>query len=279
MTKRTLPAVEAFNPNVPIDWDAPVEARKMWNPVCAAKEGDRTISILDEIGDDRGENGVSAKMVAKFLSDVGSGDITVNINSPGGNFFDGLAIYNLLREHDGAVTTNVLGVAASAASIIAMASDKLRVAKSGFLMIHNSWGIVVGNRHDMTDVATVLGKFDASMSKVYAERSGIDAAEIAKMMDAETFLNGEEAVEAGFADEFLSSDEVKKAKESKSASALRLLDIQLAQDGLSRSERRALLADAYGDKPGAVPVVKPGADEDLDAIAAALRSWWNPSNA
>lgn len=104
-----------------------------------AAEGDRkpTLSIFDYIGDDGEGGGVSAKRVAGALRDLAGQDIVVEINSPGGNYFDGVAIYNLLRRHDGAVDVQILGVAASAASVIAMAGDTIAMAANSELMIHN----------------------------------------------------------------------------------------------------------------------------------------------
>ncbi|KLB48562.1 peptidase, partial [Xanthomonas euvesicatoria] len=104
--------------------------------------------------------GVTARRVAGALRAMGKGPVTVNVNSPGGDMFEGLAIYNLLREHDGEITVKVLGLAASAASIIAMAGDTVQIARAGFLMIHNAWVMAVGNRNDLIEVADTLKPFD-----------------------------------------------------------------------------------------------------------------------
>ena len=109
--------------------------------------------------------------------------MVVNINSPGGDFFEGVAIYNLLREHQGRVTVQVMGLAASAASVIAMAGDQILMGDGSFLMIHNAWAVAIGNRHDMADAAKLLEPFDTAMAKVYAARSGVTEAEAARMMD------------------------------------------------------------------------------------------------
>lgn len=253
MTKRNLPKIEAFAPPAHggLDWDAPLEARERWTPIRAKHEDERTLAIADEIGDRGDGRGVTVNFVRGFLRRVGSGPITVNINSAGGDFFAGLAIYNMLREHDGDVHTNVLGIAASAASLIAMASDELRVAKAGFLMVHNAWAIALGNRHDMRSTADLLEQFDGAMAGVYADRSGIDQKQIAKYMDAETFFNGEAAVENGLADGLLASDEVEPDDEPAPVAALRRVDLELARAGLPRSERRTLINSIPGGTPGA----------------------------
>lgn len=211
--RQTIPLVNAFHSPVAIEWDAPKFARERWAPdVRAAATDERTVNMYDEIGDRGDGRGVTVAMVRAALRRMGPGDVTVNLNSPGGDFFAGLAIYNLLREHDGKVSTNILGVAASAASLIAMASDELKIAKAGFLMIHNSWGVVIGNRHELTATANMLGQFDDAMAGVYADRSGIAKTIIAEYMDANgaagTFFSGESAVDLGLADALLPSDAV-----------------------------------------------------------------------
>ena len=271
MTVRTLPKIEAFQAPVAghLDWDTPVQAREAWHPVRAATEDDRTLNITDEIGDRGDGRGITAQWVRGALRRMAKGPVTVNINSTGGDFFAGLAIYNMLREHDGEVTTNVLGVAASAASVIAMASDTLRVAKAGFLMIHNAWAVAIGNRHDMQTTADLLGQFDEAMAGVYADRSGIDRKVIAKYMDADTFFSGEKSVELGFADALLESDAVKDADEPAAKAAYRRMDLELAKSGMPRAERRALLSGVLGGTPGAAPTATPGAGDS--GILAALQ--------
>ena len=107
---------------------------------------------------------MTARRIAGILRALGPGPITVNINSPGGDVFEGIAIYNLLREHDGEVTVNVIGLAASIASVIAMAGDNIRIAKSAYFMIHNAWTIAMGNRNDMQKVVDTLGSFDGTIA-------------------------------------------------------------------------------------------------------------------
>lgn len=111
--------------------------------------------------------GVTAKRISAALRAIGNNDVVVNINSPGGDMFEGLAIYNLLRSHSGKVTVNILGIAASAASIIAMAGDEVQMGRGAFLMIHNCWAVGVGNRHDFAklanDLAPLIRRWQISM--------------------------------------------------------------------------------------------------------------------
>jgi ATP-dependent protease ClpP protease subunit len=216
-----------------------------WNPAiqAAEKDDDRTISMYDVIGQDwwTGE-GVTAKRVAGALRSLGKGPVTVNLNSPGGDMFEGIAIYNLLKEHPGDVTVRVLGIAASAASVIAMAGDRVQVGRGAFLMIHNASVMAAGNRNDLVEIADWLEPFDAAMAEIYAERTGMDAKRVAKLMDAETYMNASAAVEDGFADEVL-GDEAVKEGEKATASAVRRVEAALRGAGLPRSEAMRILSE------------------------------------
>lgn len=201
MTDQTLPATCELKPL----------ALERWNrSIRAASDDEHSISIYDAIGYDpwSGE-GVTTKRIAAALRSLKGADVTVNINSPGGDMFEGLAIYNLLREYSGKVSVKVLGLAASAASIIAMAGDEIRIARSGFLNIHNCWVVALGNRHDLQAMIGTLEPFDLAMAEIYATRTGSELAAMQQLMDADTWLNGSAAVEQGFADDLLAADAVK----------------------------------------------------------------------
>ena len=246
MTNKTLPSIKAFNAPRKGSYEAPSSAYEQWHPVKAATEDGNTLNILDEIGESFWDDtGMTARIVNSVLRRAGGDDVTVNINSPGGDFFEGVAIYNMLREYDGLINVNVLGLAASAASIVAMAADELRIAKSATMMIHNSWGLVIGNQSDMRDAAEIFALFDRSMAGVYSARSGIDETEIADLMADDFWMTGEEAVEKGFADSFIKSDEIVEDEE-KTTSAKHQIDKALAKQGVPRSERRAMFKNLIG---------------------------------
>ena len=162
MTVKSLPAAPEGRPFARENRDLPSSAMERWNGgIKAAKSDDNSISVFDVIGADWYGDGVTASRIAAALRAIGGADVTVNINSPGGDMFEGLAIYNLLREYDGKVTVKVLGLAASAASIIAMAGDEVQIGRGAFLMIHNCWVYAMGNRHDLAvepPAPTVLKK-------------------------------------------------------------------------------------------------------------------------
>ncbi|EHL1628183.1 Clp protease ClpP, partial [Salmonella enterica subsp. enterica serovar Infantis] len=223
--------------------------------------------------------GVTAKRIAGALRVMNGADVTVNINSPGGDMFEGLAIYNLLREYQGKVTVKVLGIAASAASVIAMAGDDIQIGRGAFLMIHNCWVVAMGNRHDFAELSASLEPFDNAMADIYAARSGLDMVTVQKLMDAESYIGGSDAVEKGLADSLLSADAVSDGDETPAA-ALRKLDALLAKTSTPRSERRKLIkalsggmsgaATNHDGTPGAAEEIKPEVINSLENALAAL---------
>lgn len=252
MTKSNLPKVD-FSARPGVRSDFSKRALDRWNPdVKSSVQQDGSISILDPIGENWMGEGVTAKRIGAALRQIGDGDVVVNINSPGGDFFEGLAIYNLLREHKGHVTVKVLGIAASAASVIAMAADDVQIARAAFLMIHNTWVCACGDRHAFREVADWLEPFDGAAVDIYVARTGKPADEVAKMCDRETWIGGRSAVDQGFADTLLASDEVDSALANATLSqvgAQKKLDIALASGRrLPKSERRALYAALKGGK-------------------------------
>ncbi len=268
MSKRKLP--ELRRPDAPegLDFAVHPNARAAFDPaVKAARKDDATITILSEIGENWDGTGVTPNRIAAALRSIGDKPVTVQINSPGGNFFDGLAIYNMFRAHPETVTVQVLGIAASAASIIAMAADELQIAKAGLMMIHNTQWIAIGDRHVMSETFDTMAVFDDLLAGLYEDRTDLSRAEIAAMMDAETFMSGEDAVDQGFADGLLPSDAV-KVENSADQPAHRKIAAALAKAGMPRSEIRKNMKELSGDMPSAVAdSVMPGADDFTEGLA------------
>jgi len=163
-----------------------------------------------------------------------------------------MAIYNLLREHKGGVQVKVIGLAASGASVIAMAGDEILIARAGFLMIHDTWVVAMGNRLDLREIADTIEPFDTTMADIYSARSGIEQKTVQKMMDAETWIGGSDAVDKGFADDLLPADQIETDANAKGGRvAAYLLDMALAKAGMPRTQRRALLQEFKAGMPSA----------------------------
>lgn len=159
------------------------------------------IYIYGDVGDDW-FGGVTAKQFADDLKALGKVDlITVRINSYGGDVSQGLTIYRLLADHSAKVVAHIDGIAASIASVIAMAAEEIHISEAGFLMIHNAWGISIGSAEDMRSCAARLDMTTASIRDVYVARTGNSADQVKKWMDAETWFTASEAMEKGFATE------------------------------------------------------------------------------
>lgn len=274
MSKRNLLPVANFNAKEkggvsPLAFDR-------WNPaIKASDENDNTIGIYDPIGYDYwDDSGVTAKRISAALRSLDGADVVVNINSPGGDVFEGLAIYNLLREYKGHVTVRVLGVAASAASFIAMAADEIQIARAGFFMIHNAWTGLWGNRNDLRETADFLEQIDETIADIYHVRSGLSMDELKADMDKERWINGRDAIDSGFADAFLPSDVVVEDTKNftKEKVAAHKADILLAKAGMSRSSRRELIQDLKGT-PGATNQATPSASNDvLESVLQSMRN-------
>lgn len=264
--KIKLPAIPDQT-NSRLAFEPPDTAMARWNPsLRAASDQDAggEIGIFDVIGADFWDDGVTSKRIAAALRRIGAENpVTVNINSPGGHLDEGIAIYNLLREHRGEVTVKVLGMAASAASIIAMAGDRIEIGRAAFLMIHNTWAMAIGNRNDMREFADFLEPFDRAMADVYAARTGLEPDQVAEMMDAETYIGGSAAIEGGWADALLPSDQVEERDEPNSARAAQhKINVAMAKAGVSRAERRRLLSELKSSMSSAAGTGTPSAAGD-----------------
>ena len=166
-------------------------------------KGDKAeIWIYEMIGEDFWTGGgVTAKNFQKELSEIKASQIDLHINSPGGDVFDGIAIYNLIKQHPAKVTSYVDGLAASIASVIALAGDQIYMAENALFMIHNPYGMAFGESADMRKMADLLDTVRGSIVKAYVSKTGKPDTEIFPLMDSETWMTADEAVEFGFIDE------------------------------------------------------------------------------
>jgi ATP-dependent Clp protease protease subunit len=172
--------------------------------VVARSKDNAEIYLYGIIGGDWFGEGVTAKQFADDLKALGNvKTIDLRINSEGGSVFDGKAMYSLLNEHPAKITVHIDGLAASAASFVAMAGDSIEIAEGGFVMIHNAYMIAMGDAREMRRSADMLDTVNNTIIDVYQSRTKGDRKAIAKMMDDETWMTGAEAVKNGFADKMV----------------------------------------------------------------------------
>ena len=225
------------------------------------KAEEATVYIYDEIG----WFGVSAEQFVKDLNAITSPTIHLHLNTPGGAVFDGTAIYNAIKQHTSRVITHIDGLAASIASVIALAGDEVRMSENAFFMIHEPWSIVIGMADDMRHEADLLDKVGGTIAKVYADKTGKTPDEIADFMAAETWFTASEALEAGFIDQidtagdekakaglfdlsvFANVPDVLKSSASKEPTA-RDLERILRDAGYSKSRAVAIAARVFSDE-------------------------------
>lgn len=199
------------------------------------------LDIYDEI------TAETALAVRKSLS--GAKPVALRINSPGGSVSDALAIYDALRSHKGTVTARVDGLAASAATLIMLAADEVVMAKHALLMVHDPWAMAVGTAGDMRKMGTTLDKHRAEMVALYAERTGKSRAVIEDVMAAETWMNAEEAVEAGFAARIDDGDARKPHMTAAALAYLRDITQRPEAKEAQRDAQVAALFDLYPNNP------------------------------
>lgn len=169
-----------------------------------AEGNEATIYLYDAIvGDDLTAEywgGVSANQFIRELNNISAPVIHLRINSPGGDVFAARVMELAIRQHTSKVIAHIDGYAASAASFLAVACDEVEISQGGFVMIHKASTICWGNEDDMTHVAGLLGKLDATLVDTYVQATGQEATQLAEWMKAETWFNSDEAIKYGFAD-------------------------------------------------------------------------------
>lgn len=193
--------------------------RKFWNWV--RNEGEPAVLVLNgEISDETwfGDE-VTPKLFRDDL-DKCQGDISVWINSPGGDVFAAAQIYNMLMDYPHNVTVKIDGLAASAASVIAMAGTEVQMSPVAMMMIHNPMTVAIGDSAEMQKASAMLDEVKESIMNAYEIKTGLSRAKISHLMDAESWFNAKKAVELGFADKILFSDDAAEAGEDKPLEAV-----------------------------------------------------------
>jgi len=245
MGHRKLPKIEVTGELSGIEWRVPDNVLALWSPEikAAATSEKPTISIYGYVGETPDGSGMTDRKLAAILRSTNGADVTLAINSPGGNFLQGVAQYNQLRAYSGKVEVQILGIAGSAASVIAMAGDEIRIADAGFMFIHNSQGIAMGDRHALADLAETMAMFDASMAKVYAQRTGRPVAEFVALMDKEKMFDSKAALDIGLVDALLRSDEIERDEKARTpVNALREFEKGLGALGYTQPQRNEIIA-------------------------------------
>lgn len=227
------------------------------------------IYIYEDVGEGW-FGGVSAKQFAVDLKALGAiQNIDLRINSYGGEVFDGLAIYRQLVEHPARVVAHIDGVAASIASVIAMAADEIRIAEAGFIMIHPAQGGVLGCASDMRDMADLLDKITSSIINVYDRRTSADVGQITEWVAKDTWFTASEALAAGFAD-VVDENMLLVARVDRAAHQEKFAADRLAASGNRQSVRPA--AQELSRLRGAADVLAPSAKPILPNHATAKSS-------
>lgn len=235
---------------------------KTWYTIRARGTGAEVL-IYDEIG----AYGVSAK---GFLAELGAlpdgVPIDLRLNSPGGSVFDAVAIFNALTRHTGTITVWIDGIAASAASYVAMAGDEIVMPENAFLMIHDPSGIVMGTATDMRDMAATMDKIAGSMVRGYAAKSGKSEEEIATLMAAETWFDAKDALDAGLA--------TRMAEPVRIAASFDIGRFRNAPVALVEAVEANVLEDA----PATPVPVLPVPNEDTDAADGTIPTTDDPTS-
>ena len=248
----------------------PEVAARRWFDITNADGDVAEIRIYDEIS----WWGLTADDFATELDQITAPKILVMINSPGGEVFDGIAIYNALRAHPAEVTTRVDGIAASIASIIVQAGDKRVMLSASQMMIHDASGIVWGNAEDMREYAGILERQDDNFAGIYAARGTQDKAAYRALMDETTWFTDEEAVEAGLADEVIDPSNSDSAT-AKARLAKKTLNDEVAEamdviSAVTESAERVVALRA--EKGKELSQVNRDSLVELDALTERLRA-------
>lgn len=248
-----------------------VTAREWFRIENKVRQNTADVWLYDVIG---GWDGVTAQDFVLALADVQADSITLHVNSPGGDVFDGIAIYNALRNHPADVTVRIEGLAASAASFIAMAGDTIVIERNAQMMIHDASGLAWGNAAVMREMADLLDKCSDNIADIYAQRTGRDMTEWRADMLAETWYSAEEALAAGLCDEIagaVADPEEDDAETEDEGPTAKFAKSPLAHFGAVMSGEIVTLAPVAKKKPENKLPEQKAPEVDTAAIVAALK--------
>lgn len=187
--------------------------RKFWNWINES-ESERSLLLNGEISDETWYGDEVTPRLFRSELNAGQGNITVWINSPGGDVFAAAQIYNMLIGYPGKVTVKIDGLAASAASVIAMAGEEVQMSPVAMMMIHNPMTVAIGDSIEMRKAIEMLTEVKESIINAYEIKTGLSRAKISQLMDAESWFNAKKALELGFVNQIISAQEVKNGSNS-----------------------------------------------------------------
>ena len=228
--------------------------KKFWNFI-RNDAGERILRLEGPIDEDNFWGDEVTPGVFRDELEAEEGDVTVWINSPGGNVFAAAQIYTMLRDHKGRITVKIDAIAASAASVIAMAGDRVLMSPVAMLMVHDPMTIAMGNARDMEKAIDTLNEVKESIINAYVTKSGMSRSKVAKLMSDETWMNARKAVELGFADAILFADGKEGESDEKEVEAVWQ---PYSTRGMGQAILNRLVCSAEGDA---------GADEKSDEAA------------
>lgn len=230
--------------------------RKFWNWI-RDDGGGRVLRLEGPIDEESiWSDGVTPKQFREELY-AEDGDVTIWINSPGGNVFAAAEVYTMIRDYPGAVTVKIDAIAASAASVVAMAGDRVMMSPVAMIMVHDPMTIAMGNARAMEKAITTLNEVKESILNAYVAKTGLSRNKVAKLMSDETWLNAKKAVELGFADEIMFADKKTEAEP----------DPEEQEDGDSDDD-----TPEEEKKDGAVHLLAQTNDETLEGVLYSTRA-------
>ena len=248
--------------------------KKFWNWIKDSDET-RTLRLEGPIDEESFWGDEITPQMFRDELNAGEGDVTVWINSPGGNVFAAAEIYTMLKDYKGSITVKIDAIAASAASVVAMAGDTVQMSPVAMLMIHDPSTVAMGNTKDMEKAIEVLNEVKESIINAYAAKSGLTHARIANLMSNETWMNAKKAVELGFADEVLfeakqkASEEPEQTPDEEPGEGEEKQSIQKDAAGHLFSSRQMdlIVLNRLGVKPDTTPAAQTEPPSDLPAEA------------
>lgn len=274
MSLKQLPEIKAFDQLADLPFEQSADQIESYDETVIAAD-DGGISIYGAIGRDPNGDDNSERRISAALRAIGDKDVVINLNSPGGSYYSGLAIYNLLRQHNAKVTINVIGMAGSAASVIAMAGDEILMATGSSIMVHSASAMAIGNRFDLSEISELLAETDNEMAKLYAARASVELSVAAEWMDRNRgggkHFYADEAIQIGLADAKLPKAAI-KAQDKKSMPAERRIERLLMRgEKLSASDAKALIGEI---KIGArdATITERDAGQSVDAMRQLLKT-------